>query len=67
MNIPEKFAGMRRLSVGIYDDGRGGLHINAEEVCAARGVPCTAENFEAVAAAAARHAAQHEIPIVEVR
>jgi hypothetical protein len=41
-----KFAGMTRLGPGIYDDEHGTVHVDAQEMCAHFGVPCTDDNFK---------------------
>jgi len=65
---PFKTAG-RRLGPGIYLF-ENEVHLDAEELCAAAGVPCTASNVRAVTEAAqdvlARMWPGREIP-VEVR
>jgi hypothetical protein len=35
---------MKRISPGVYDDGRGGLHIDARELLREHGWPDTPEN-----------------------
>jgi len=47
-----RFDGMEKLGPGIYDDGKGHLHLDAVELCQHWGVPATAENQAALEAAA---------------
>jgi ribosomal protein S27AE len=46
------FRNMTRLAPGVYDDGRGGLHLDIAELLAASGYADTPENRETLIAAA---------------
>jgi hypothetical protein len=45
----EMLARMRPLGPGIYDDGRGGVHVSAAELLAHLGIPYTVETEQIVA------------------
>lgn len=49
MSDPGGLAGMTRLAPGVYDDGKGGLHLDAGEFLEANGIEANAENREKLA------------------
>jgi len=42
---PGGLAGMTRLAPGVYDDGKGGLHLDVDELLVANGFQATPENI----------------------
>lgn len=49
----------RRIAPGAYDDGQGGLHIDADEILLANGYENNAENKAALDKAAFNLAVEH--------
>jgi hypothetical protein len=42
---PRDLAGMVRLAPGVYDDGKGGMHLDVDELLEANGFEATPENI----------------------
>jgi hypothetical protein len=61
-----KFARMTRLVPGVYDDGHGSVHIDADEICAHFGVACTDENYKTLIKAVFDVADDQNIGCVQV-
>ena len=61
-----KFAAMTRLGPGVYDDGHGSVHIDADELCDHFGVTCTDENFKTLVKVVFEVADEEDIPAVQV-
>ena len=55
---------MKRLMLGVYDDERGGLHIDMAEFLAANGYPDTPENRDTFLAAV-RHTFGGEVTVTD--
>ena len=45
MSDPGGLASMTRLAPGVYDDGKGGLHLDVDELLVANGFQATPENI----------------------
>jgi len=45
MSVPNWKSGFTRIRPGVYDDGKGGLHIDEEEMLDANGYEVTPENI----------------------
>lgn len=55
----------RLVGPGMYLH-RNELHVDAEQVCAHFGVPCTEENFNTLMSGVLQAAAEHGIPRIDV-
>lgn len=61
-----KYARMERLGVGIYDDGHGSIHVDAQEICDHFGVENSDSNFKTLLRAIFDASDEFEIPSVQV-
>jgi hypothetical protein len=56
---PGELAGMTKLAPGVYDDGNGGMHLDADEFLEANGYEANAETREQLARVGRKLADEH--------
>jgi hypothetical protein len=62
---PGELAGMTRLAPGVYDDGHGGMHLDADEFLEAGGYEANDETREQLVRVARRLAGEHGLDYVD--
>ena len=65
MSDPGELAGMTRLAPGVYDDGHGGVHLDADEFLEANGYEANDETREQLARVGRKLADLHGLDYAE--